>query len=465
MKRFSALAFAASFACVTAAAAADGDIDTTFGVNGIARANLINTSNTLNGGPVVQPDGKFVICNGVTDNGPSGPDFYVARFTAGGELDPDFSFDGSVTIDFDGGVGGDQCSAVALQSDGKIVVAGFTVGATPSTQDFAIARLDADGTLDTTFGNGTGKTTVGFDLPGGGADTATSVAIQADGKIVVAGVAASANGSQFAVVRLNTDGARDSAFNLTGRVTFGLGISGANPEQDTAYNVAIDSANRILLGGSAAYNDGTNNISDFAAARLMPNGQFDANFHANGRTTVPFDPGNGISNVIGYGMLLQHDGKLLLIGGANSSPSTPNTDSAVARLLPDGSLDGGFGTGGRVLIPFDTEPNGQDLMIGGVEQSNGGLVFVGGAFATSTNVTIATAARLHADGTLDDTFGNAGRKTYDFAFGGVNDQQLFRNVALQGAQLIATGIAYVPGGIDLYSTRLDIDLIFADGFD
>ena len=465
MKRFSMLAFAASFACAATAAANDGDIDLTFGVNGVARANLINTSNTLNGGPVVQPDGKFIICNGNTDDGPSGPDFYVARFTADGQLDPDFSFDGSLTIDFDGGVGADQCSAVALQSDGKIVVAGFTVGADPTSRDFAIARLDADGTLDTTFGNGTGKTTVGFDLPGGGADTATSIAMQADGKIVVAGAAASTNGSQFAVVRLNTDGARDSSFNLTGRVTFGFGISGANPEQDTAYGVAIDSTNRIVLGGTAAYNDGTNNISDFAAARLLPNGQLDANFHANGRAAIPFDPGNGISAVIGYGMLLQQDGKLLLVGGANSSPTTPNTDSAVARLLPDGSLDGGFGTGGRVLIPFDITPNGQDLMISAVQQDNGNLVLVGGAFDSGTSVTIATAARLHSDGTLDDTFGNAGRKTYDFAFGGAQDQQLFRGVALQGTQIIATGIAFVPGGIDLYSTRLEVDLIFADGFE
>ena len=465
MKSISTLAFAASFAFTAAAVANDGDVDTTFGVNGIARANLINTTNTFNGGPVVQPDGKFVVCNGITDNGPSGSDFYVARFTADGQLDPDFSFDGSVTIDFDGGTGGDQCSAVALQSDGKVVVAGFTQTADANSQDFAIARLNADGTLDTTFGNGTGKTTVGFDLPGGGNDAPTSIAIQPDGKIVVAGAAATSNGSQVAVVRLATDGSRDSSFNLTGRVTFGFGISGAFDESDSAYGVAIDSANRIVLAGNADYSDGTNSIGQFAAARLLPNGQFDANFHANGRTTIPFDPGTGISGALCYGMLQQSDDKIVLLGGANSSPSTPNTDSAAVRLLPDGSLDGGFGSGGRTLIPYDLAPNGQDILLGAVQQNNGDLVLVGGAFDSVSGVTLSTATRLHADGTLDGSFGNAGKKTYDFAFGGVNDQQLFRGVALQGTQIIANGIAYFPGGIDLYSVRLDVDLIFADGFE
>ena len=87
-----------------------------------------------------------------------------------------------------------------------------------SNSDFAVARLNADGTIDTTFGAGTGKSVVAFDLGGTNTDTATALALKADGKIVVGGYAATAaNGFDFAILQLNTDGTRDTSFNLTGR--------------------------------------------------------------------------------------------------------------------------------------------------------------------------------------------------------------------------------------------------------
>lgn len=402
MGTFRLALFVLALAGPLAVHAADGDIDTTFGNNGLAFTGLVDQSGGVTGcRPLVQQDGKIVICGTRLSNGSSGSDFFVARFNANGTLDTSFSFDGEVTIDFDGGTGSDSAQGVSLQADGKIVVAGTTTGSASGSADFAVARLNADGSLDTTFGDGTGKTTVGFDLDGGtGNDNAGSIALQADGKIVVVGSAQTPTGSVFAVTRLLPDGTRDSAFNLNGKATFGFGISGAASELDGASGVAIDGSGRVIVGGSASYNDGTNAISEFAVARLLSNGVLDSNFHANGRTTIAFDPGNGISVAQAFGLTVQRDGRIVLVGAANSSTSaTLNDDMAVARLQPDGSLDSGFGFGGRTQVAFDLIANGPDYALGVAEQSNGRLVLAGLAIGSTTE--FGAVARLNGNGTLE----------------------------------------------------------------
>ncbi|MEP7098160.1 MAG: hypothetical protein ABI748_10895, partial [Dokdonella sp.] len=380
-----------------------------------------------------------------------------------GTLDPSFSFDGEVTIDFDNGSGSDATQGVALQADGKIVVAGTTTGSVSGSSDFAIARLNADGSLDTTFGAGTGKTTVSFDLNSGtGDDDAGSVTLQADGKIVVVGNAQTATGHVFAVTRLLPDGTRDSAFNLNGKVTLGFGISGAASEFDFATGVAIDDSAGIVVSGYAGYG----NINEFAVARLLPNGQPDANFHANGRTTIAFDPGSGISFAGALGMALQHDGRIVLVGYANSATSTTkNFDIALARLQSDGSLDAGFGFGGKTQIAFDLQANGGDSGVGVIEQSNGRLLVVGASSGASAEY--ATAVRLTGDGALDNGFGAFGKRTYDFSTGSPH-QQAFLGAAFQGTKIIVAGLVLVPGGASTWDNvvlRLSNDLIFADGFE
>jgi uncharacterized delta-60 repeat protein len=470
MKTFMRIALASVLGSTAAAAcAADGDIDTSFGTGGLALTGLTDASGASACAPLVQPDGKIVTCATRLLNGSSGSDFLVARFNADGTPDTSFSFDGQLTIDFDNGAGSDLASALALQADGKIIVVGSTKASTaPGTGDFAIARLDADGSLDTTFGAGTGKTTVAFDLnAGAGNDTAASVALQADGKIVVAGSAEIAGGAVFALTRLLSDGTRDSAFNLNGKVTFGFGISGPAAESDSATAVAIDQNGRMVVSGTAGYNDGTNQISRFAVARLLANGSPDSNFHANGQTTIAFDPGNGLSAALGLGLMIQRDGRIVVCGAANSSTSaTPNNDIAIARLQPDGSLDSGFGFAGRTQIAFDLAPNGTDVGFGVVEQSNGRLLVAGASLGTSPPE-VGTVIRLRADGTLDEGFGTVGKRTYNFSTGTPNEQA-FTGIAFQGTQIIVAGLVLVPGGgstIDSVVLRLTNDLIFADGFE
>jgi uncharacterized delta-60 repeat protein len=450
-----------------AAIAADGDLDLTFGDAGIALAGIIDGSGGVsNCGPVVQADGRILICTTRAENGSSGSDLFVARFTAEGELDPDFSFDGKVTIDFDGGTGFDSAFGLAVQADGRIVVVGATSpdGSTGSS-DFAIARLTASGELDASFGGGTGKRTVAFDLAGGsGDDGASDVAITSNGRILVAGNVQRSTGTDFGVARLLQDGTLDSAFNLTGKVTVAFDLADSTDDVDQLLRMVLDADGRILLGGSA---DNGPAGHDFALARLMPNGQSDSNFDADGRTTLAFDLGG--SNVDQMaGMTLQRDGRIVAIGVAAQAGAAGSSDFAVARFQPDGSPDEGFGVDGRTLVPFDLVQDGGDTGLSVVELSNGRLLLAGGALNNVvTNGLSAVLARLMPDGSLDLSFGTQGKRSYDLGLSTTNTQA-FLDFAWQGSRLLASGIGVVddpsPFPVDSFVVRFENDLLFADGF-
>jgi uncharacterized delta-60 repeat protein len=444
---------AATFA--GAAIAADGDLDPTFGTGGFTLAGLTTAAYQLPAKPIVQPDGKILICSTINTGSASGGDFFIERFNADGSPDTSFDFDGQVTVDFAGRNEG--CNALALQADGKIVAVGTSADATPNA-DFAIARLNADGSLDPTFGAG-GTTLVSFDLGDNNDDTAGAVAMQADGKIVVAGWAVvGTNTYDFAVVRLLPDGTRDTTFNSTGRVTVAFDIPGTNGA-DEADSIIVDDAGRIVVGGVAETQPGS---FGFALARLLPNGQLDHSFNADGRATIDFDLGATMTD-LSYQSILTHDGKIVMVGQADAgSGSTTNGDVAIARVLPDGSPDGTFGIGGKVVVPFDQITNGGEVATGVVEDSAGRLVAVGATVVDGTNFyTRSFALRLKANGDLDSSFGSFGKKIYNFD--GVSD--IATGVALQGTQIVMTGNTTNGFDIDDYIARIEVDLIFADGFE
>jgi uncharacterized delta-60 repeat protein len=438
-----------------AASAADGDPDPTFGTGGFQLAGVTAVRFELPGKPVVQPDGKILLCSVLDSAGPSGSDFFVMRFNADGSLDNGFNFDGKVTIDFDSR--NDACNAVAVQADGKIIVIGSSADALPNS-DFAAARLGTDGTLDPTFGAGTGKTLVPFDLGDTNNDIGGAVAMQADGKIVIAGIIdTAANGDDFGVVRLLPDGTRDTTFNSTGRVDIGFDFAAATNKMDQADAVAIDDAGNILVSG-IAQTDGAG--FDFAVARLTPAGQLDTNFDADGRATLPFDLGNSNSEVA-YAMILQRDGKIVMAGAADTGTSEQNNDVAIGRLLQDGSPDPQFGIGGKVVVPFDVITNGNDVATGVVEDSAGRIVLGGAVTIDDVFNFHPFALRLTRDGNLDESFGVFGKKVYDF--GGTAN--LFLGIALQGTQIIAGGQVSTATEADNFVARLLVDQIFANGFE
>ena len=137
--------------------------------------------------------------------------------------------------------------------------------------------------------------------------------------------------------------------------------------------------------------------------------------------------------------MLQHDGRIVLSGVADSSTTTDlNQDMAVVRLLPDGTPDVTFGIGGRTTIVFDLEPNGQDIALATAQQSNGRLLIAGAAVSPSTGAIAATLVRLMPNGTPDATFGSVGKRTYDFGQS-TPSGQLFSGIAFQGNNVVVIG--------------------------
>lgn len=362
-----------------------GAVDTTFGAGGRQITQFEGSTPEFAFGAVTQPDGKVVVAGG--GGSPAGSSqFLIARYNSDGSLDSSFANGGVQAIP----VGAfDQAWDVALQSDGKIIVAGETETHT-TPFDFGVVRLNPDGSLDTTF-NGTGMRTIDF---GGNADVAYGVAIQSDGRIVLAGSStptAANSASAVALVRLNTDGNLDSSFGTGGKVTTTVPAAG----NDAAHAVMIDSVGRIVITGSA----GLGNFH-FLAGRLNPDGSPDPTFGTNGFVVTPLSATIDSS----LGVAAAPGGKIVASGWA-SNPATQH-DFAAVRYNSDGTLDATFGNGGKAIIDINHQyedarhvavlPDGRVLLVGSTQPS---------IFNNTVNSEL---VRLNADGTLDTTFNGTG---------------------------------------------------------
>ncbi len=275
----------------------NGSPDTNFGTNGIVKTDIGGTDFDIAYGVVIQTDGKIVVAGSAFIGGDS--DFAVVRYNTNGIPDNNFDGNGIATMDIDGNGNDDDGRAVAIQTDGKIVVAGESGG------NFAVARFNANGTDDTTF-NGDADVTTDF----GGFDRAYGVAVQTDGKIVVVGE----GGGNFALARYNTNGSPDTNFGTGGKVTTDFG--GA----DRGSGVAVQTDGQIVVAGL-----GGNNI-DFALARYNTNGALDNSFSGDGKVITDFG-GTGDN---GNGLVIDKDGKIVVAGVTNAAG---NFDFAVARYI------------------------------------------------------------------------------------------------------------------------------------
>jgi uncharacterized delta-60 repeat protein len=290
---------------------ADGTLDESFGTHGRVTTDFANSSDAGEA-LVVRPDGKIIVV-GSTSSTLGVIDFAVARYNADGALDSGFGSGGKVTTDFGAE---DTARAVALQADSKIVVVGDTRNPVPTLVfDFALARYNADGALDSSFGSG-GKVTTDF----GGVDSSSSVAIQADGRIVALGSRFTTSSADFAIARYHTDGVLDSDLDADGKVTtdFGGGT-------DTGSSVVIQADGKILASGSSRASGGD---SEFALARYRPDGTLDPSFSADGKVTTDLGGEDTASAVA-----IQSDGKIVVAGAKEVSSGL--RDFAVARYLGD----------------------------------------------------------------------------------------------------------------------------------
>ncbi len=228
---------------------ANGSLDTSFDIDGRVTTNIGGQS--YGQGITLQPDGKILVA-GTSYNGHT---FALARYNVDGSLDRNFDTDGVVTTAFGGGW--DWGYSVTVQADGKILVAGETI--INGSRDFALARYNTNGSLDTSFDTD-GKVTTNF----GAIERGYSVAVQADGKILVAGENSVNNGNAyFALARYNSDGGLDPSFDTDGRVTTNFG------RNVTAYSIAVQPDGKILVAGG---------WFDFALARYNTDGSLDTTF-------------------------------------------------------------------------------------------------------------------------------------------------------------------------------------------
>lgn len=325
----------------------DGSLDPTFGDGGLVTTEAARFSEAR--AVVIQPDGKILIA-GVAHSALD-DDFGLARYNSDGSLDTGFGNGGLVQTRFrpiGEGTFQESVSAIVLQSDGRIVAAGV------SDLDFALARYNVDGSPDTSFGtDGNGRVVT----PLGSAERIRGAALQADGRLVVAGGTA----GDFALARYNVDGTLDTTFGSAGIVITDIG--GA---QDEARSVAILGDGRIVAFGTTA----TGDVADFALARYNSDGSIDAAFGSGGLVTTDF--ANSVE--LAAGMALQADGRIVAVGTSSIPDSPTGSDFAVARYNADGLLDSTFGSAGLVTTDMATS---FDVMGGVAIQADGGIVVAG----------------------------------------------------------------------------------------
>jgi uncharacterized delta-60 repeat protein len=394
------LAFIAS---TGAARGAAGDLDTTFGRGTGKVTTDFNHTTDIANAVAVQADGKIVVVGtSYANNDYSNEDFAVARYNADGSLDRSFGTNGRVTTDFPGLAA--VPSAVVIQSDGKIVVAGGAFPQFTFAGNFEVVRYNSNGSLDTTFGNGG---IVETNFPSG--SYAFAVALQSDGKIIAGGTyfanfnPGDQSDTDFALARYNPDGSPDTSFGTGGQVT--TNFSG---HEDDAYSVLIQSDGKIVAVGSA---NSTANYYDFAAARYLSNGTLDNTFGTGGIVTTDF----GVHDLdIAYSAALQTDGKIVAAGTTISNGGV-SEDFALARYNSNGTLDTTFRRNGLVKIDFGSAlQSAYQVLI----QSNGKIVTIGYP-NTEDSTGDFLLARCNSNGGLDQTFGTGGKVRT--SFGNLND--------------------------------------------
>ncbi|TBW40515.1 hypothetical protein E0E54_00185 [Azotobacter chroococcum] len=357
---------------------ADGTLDTGFGSLGKARFDIAQDYDEGRS-LSVQPDGRILLAGHSYTSDSGTYDFSVIRLNADGSLDTGFGDNGKVTVDIAGRY--DQVNVLAVQPDGRILIAGYAGNGTD--YDLSVIRLNADGSLDTGFGNG-GKAIfyeAGFDYGYG-------LALQPDGKILLSGLAS----SDFGVIRLNADGSLDTGFGTGGKVRVDVG-----GETDIGRSLSVQPDGKILMAGYSYDTSGDYYHYNFSLIRLNADGSLDTAFGDGGKAIVDIAG----SNDQGYSLALQEDGKILL-AGSSYNPGSGSYEFSVIRLNADGSLDTGFGGDGKVSVDIARDyDSGHSLAV----QPDGRILISGSSYNPVSRHYDFSVIRLNADGTLDKNFG------------------------------------------------------------
>ena len=291
-----------------------------------------------------------------------------------GSLDPSFAGTGQTSTPV-GTNTTDRAFAVAIQKDGKIVVAGLAhIG---TINEIAIVRYLNDGTLDGSFGGGDGKVTT----PIGAGAQANAIALQADGKIIVAGYGRPHATPHFAVARYNSNGTLDPTFNGSGTV-----LTSFHPASDSATGVAVQTDGKIVLVGNST--DGTPHM---ALARFNANGTPDSSFGTGGKTEPNVESGAALGNAVA----VQPNGKIVIAGGSANG-------LLAVRLNANGAPDTTFSGDGAAAVQPQTAGAANAVAL----QSNGSITIAG--YSTNGTKSNFAVARFTSTGTPDAGFAGPG---------------------------------------------------------
>jgi uncharacterized delta-60 repeat protein len=384
-------------ASVTSAGAVEqaGSLDTTFGGDGKVTTSFAGGFASA-WGVAIQADGKIVAAGSESSRLSQ---IVLARYDTHGSLDPMFGGDGRVRANFARGM---FVSAVAIQADGRVVVAGSS--SLSSVTGFGLARFTTDGSLDRTFGED-GRVTTAFR---GGAE-AYDVVIQSDGKIIALGTAG--RRGRFALARYNADGTLDVGFGGDGRVLTDVGDG-----YDTGKGIVIQANGRIVAVGTSG--------CDVAVARYTDDGSMDTTFGVGGKITSDL----GLLCHSAQDVAIQTDGKILAAGFGECRSNACLFDVFLARYNPDGTLDTGFANDGSAQAGFFRAVASEVAI-----QGDGRIIVAGrdeieGGFAL---------ARFQPNGSPDTSFGEDGRVTTR-----VGKQSGAHAVALQAdGKIVAVGLS------------------------
>jgi uncharacterized delta-60 repeat protein len=334
---------------------ADGTFDTTFGNQG----QVIISFDGFRAGVneiILRPDGKIILAGNVYVSGGE-YNFGIVLLNQDGSLDTSFNETGKLVFDFDENI--NYLYAAALQNDGKIVVAGQC--GTFSNADFAVARINPDGTFDNEFGV-EGKQRINIQ----GDDRGRCVAVQNDGKIVLGGYSypVSENNSWFTAVRLTTDGQLDTTYNTDGKVIAKVASSFGN---DTVHDMIMQPDDKILMVAESYIGSS----QDIGVVRFTTDGELDTTFSGDGKFNTSMVGTTDYPRAI----TLQTDGKILISG---SYFTTPQRNLALLRLTSAGELDTTFSQDGKANYIV---PGNNGVSVGKMKmQSTGQILICGSIF-------------------------------------------------------------------------------------
>jgi uncharacterized delta-60 repeat protein len=369
-----------------------GQLDPTYGSAGLVKSNVGFTSIAGEAN-----DNGQIVAIGSTGTVPT-ESFSIARYNANGTLDTTFGTSGVATVHFTGT--DDVPAAVSVLPGGQILVAGTAttyVAGSPTTSQFAITEFNASGTLDTSFGNGTGEVLFGFSSAATH-DVLTAMVVSPKGVIYLGGRSdsRSTTGNDFAIVALNPAGPADASFGAGGELLVDF-----DNASDTINSLALQTNGDLVAAGSATVGGEV----EIALARVLPTGVLDRHFGTGGQVTTSvggiFDSATSVA--------IQHNGEIVIGGlGAAVTADSSTTNFVVARYTSAGRLDRSFGSGGAVVTAFSGPSAVTQVLI----QANGRIIAVGQIAGSLANIvsnqTEVALARYTTRGVLDTAFDASG---------------------------------------------------------